>query len=41
MEVLRRVEKWIESWDKDTPTKADQAMQQAMTIQSKAKTCLS
>lgn len=38
MEVLRRVEKWIESWDKDTPTKADQAMQQAMTIQSKAKT---
>ena len=38
MEVLRRVEKWIESWDKGEPAAANQAMQQAMTVQNKAET---
>ena len=38
MEVLCRVESWIDSWDKDAPAAADQAMQQAMTVQNKAET---
>lgn len=38
MEVLHRVELWIGSWDKEAPAAADQAMQQAMTVQNKAET---
>lgn len=38
MEVLHRVEAWIDSWDKQAPAAADQAMQQAMTVQNKAET---